>query len=171
MKKTIGAILGFLLLFTVELAAQTSQTPLRPKIRAIVNRLNKEKVLHIGGPVGVDGRPETANKYYKLYQQLGAKATDNELVSLTADSSSVIVLYAFNILSGRGYFGLKEIFLNHVNDITEVWIAGGCTGSLSKVNAFMLECLNPKFYPLDKPVMTKAEYDNYLAVFDKSRNR
>ena len=124
--------------------------------------------MHFGAPVGDAGIPETNNKYYKLYIRLNAKATNEELVTLTNDSSKVIVLYAFDILSSRGYSGLKDIFISHVSDTTDVWMAAGCTGSVSKVNLYMLGYLNPKYYPTDKALLTQMEYDNYLALIDKT---
>ena len=138
MTKTISIIIAFVTLSWLTVAGQQPQTTLRPTIQTIISRLKKENVLHLGAPVGFAGIPETKNKYYKLYKKLNTKATNEELVTLTHESSKVIVLYAFDILSSRGYSGLKDIFLNHVSDTTVVWMAGGCTGSVGKVNSYML---------------------------------
>jgi hypothetical protein len=168
MTRTILMMIAFVAASCLTVYAQPSQTSLRPKVQTIVSRLKKENVLHLGAPVGFAGKPETNNRYYKLYKRLNAKATNEELETLTNDSSKVIVLYAFDILSSRGYSGLKDIFVKHVSDTTDVWMAGGCTGSVGKVNSHMLGYLNPKYYPNDKALLTKTEYDNYLALIDKT---
>src|SRR4051812_33961575 len=116
MAKTISLIFAFVVLPWLTVASQPSPTSLRPMILTTVSRLTKENILHLGMPVGYAGIPETNNKYYKLYKRLKAKATDEELVILTSERSKVIVLYAFDILSSRGYSGLKDIFLNHLSD-------------------------------------------------------
>jgi len=168
MKKTTSIIFAFVTLSWMTVAGQQQQTTLRPITQTIVSRLNKENILHLGAPVGFAGIPETKNKYYKLYKELSRKATDDELVTLAHDTSKVIVLYAFDILSSRGYPGLKDIFLNYISDTTYVWMAAGCTGSVGKVNSYMLGYLNPKYYPTDKALLTKTEYDNYVALIDKT---
>jgi hypothetical protein len=149
-------------------AGQLSHTSLRPKIQTIVSRLKKENVLHLGAPVGFAGKLETNNKYYKLNNRLNKMATNEELVTLTNDSSKVIVLYAFANLSSRGYSELKDIFITHISDTASVWMAGGCTGTVTKVNSYMLNYLNPKYYPTDKAFLTKTAYDNYLILIEKT---
>ena len=170
---SLPKIISFILVLSTSssltLFAQKSDNSLRTNIQTIVWKLKKENILHLGAPVGEAGKPETNNKYYKLYKRLAAKAVTEELVSLTNDSSRLIVLYAFNILSSRGYSGLKDIFLQHVSDTTEIWIAGGCTGAVVKVNSYMLSYLNPKYYQSSKVFLTKEEYDMYLALVDKSQ--
>lgn len=149
------------------LSAQPLQSSVRPKIQNIAARLKKENVLHLGAPVGITGELETRNKYYRLFQKLGAKATNDELVTLTNDKSKIIVLYAFNVLSARGYPGLKEIFLQHVNDTADFWMSGGCTGVIGKVNSHVLRLLNPEYFPDGKAPLSQMEYDKYLAMIDR----
>ncbi len=163
-------ITAFLLLvcFAATLSAQTIE--LRPGISNIVNKLRKEKEVHFGYPVGVAGRPETNNKYYKLYLKLKYKATDNELIELTKDTSECIIVYSFDILWQRQNSGLKNIFLYHQNDTTFFWTAGGCTGLLDRINWFMLRRLKPNQNERNKNSLTKEEYDLYCEKFRKADN-
>ena len=165
-RKSIWLTVAYVALSWLTVDGQQSQTTLRPKIESIVSRLKTENGLHLGAPVGYAGKPETDNKYYKLYKRLSTKAKDEELVHLTNDNSKVIVLYAFDILSSRGYPGLKDVFLDHLNDTANVWIAGGCTGVIAKVNSYMLSYLDPQFYPPGKSFLTKSEYEDYLNLVD-----
>lgn len=114
------------LLLNLTVGAQSS---IRATILSITNKLQKDNQIHFGYPVGFAGEPETGNKYYKLYKRLKAKATEPELVELTKAESALVVVYAFDILQERNYEGLKNIFLDHVNDTTWFWTAGGARAS------------------------------------------
>jgi hypothetical protein len=161
--------LTLLLMFCLTVAAQPTPTNIRPGIQNIVSELKKEKTLHLGSAVGYAGIRETNNKYYKLYQKFKAKATDEELLSLTSDNSKTIVLYSFLVLYSRNYNGLKEVFLKNIKDTSYIWIAGGCTGVLDKVNTFMLRQLNPAYMDSRQPYLTQEEYDNYLREFEETK--
>jgi len=152
--------------FAVTLSAQTGQV--RPRITNIANKLRKENKVHFGYPVGFAGSPETNNKYYKLYLKLKDKATDDELVQLTNDSSKCIVIYSFDILWRRQYSSLKTIFLEHQNDTTFFWTAAGCTGMIDRINCFMLQRLNPNHNDGGKNHLTKEEFDLYYDKFKKA---
>ncbi len=153
----------------LQVVGQTTMSDIRPGIQNIVSNLRKETTLHLGAPVGVAGIPETNNKYYRLYQKLSSKATDKELVILTNDNSKTVVLYSFLILYSRNYSDLKEVFLKNIKDTSEIWIAGGCTGSLDKVNAFMLRQLNPAYVDSRQSYLTQIEYDKYMKEFGETR--
>ena len=155
------ATLSFSALFCLAITAQVKQDDIRPKILHIVSKLKKESVLHLGLPVGISGKLETNNRYYKLYKKLGAKATDQELLLLTDDSSKIIAIYSFLALYNRSYPGMKEIFLKHLTDSTEIWVAGGCTGYIARVNSLMLRHLNPAFLDSRTPYLTQEEHDRY----------
>lgn len=150
------------------MVGQGAQNDFRPGIQRIVSKLRKETTLHLGAPVGFAGIPETNNKYYKLYQKLNSKATDTELLSLTNDNSKTIVLYSFMILYSRNYSDLKEVFLKNIKDTSDVWIAGGCTGSIARVNTFMLRQLNPAYMDSRQPYLTQEEYDKYMKEFGET---
>lgn len=152
--------------FVVTLSAQTAEV--RPRITNIVNKLRKENEVHFGYPVGFAGSPETNNKYYKLYLKLKDKATDDELVQLTNDSSKCIVVYSFDILWRRQHSSLKTIFLQHQNDTTFFWTAAGCTGMIDRINWFMLQRLNPNHNDGGKNHLTKEEFDLYCDKFKKA---
>jgi hypothetical protein len=156
----------FLLFFALTLSAQANEV--RPRINSIVNKLRKADEVHFGYPVGFSGTPETNNKYYKLYLKLKGKATDNELLFLTKDTSSSIVVYCFEILWQRQTSNLKEIFLQHQGDTTFFWTAGGCTGMLDRVNWFMLRRLNPKYDSGSKKHLTNEEFELYCDKFKKA---
>jgi hypothetical protein len=143
-----------------------AQTNIRTNILNITNKLQKDNLVHFGYPVGFAGKPETGNKYYKLYKRLKAKATTQELVELTKSTSALVVVYACDILQERNYEGLKNIFFEHVNDTTWFWTASGCTGFIDRVNWFILKRLKP----IDSAAangLTKAEYDLYCSRFKK----
>jgi hypothetical protein len=167
MKAVRRFFVAVLLLFVLCLAVvgQTEQNDIRPSIQRIVSKLSKETTLHLGAPVGFSGIPETNNKYYKLYQKLSSKATDKELVSLTNENSKTVVLYSFLILYSRNYSDLKQVFLKNIKDTADVWIAGGCTGSVTRVNTFMLKQLNPAYMDSRQPYLTQEEYDKYIKEF------
>jgi hypothetical protein len=151
------------------IVGQDTLSEIRPSIQRITSKLIKETTLHLGAPVGIGGIPETNNKYYRLYQKLGEKATDKELVSLTDDKSKTVVLYSFLILYSRNYPGLKEIFQKNIKDTSEVWIAGGCTGFSDKVNTFMLRQLNPAYMDSRQPYLTQSEYDKYMKELGETK--
>jgi hypothetical protein len=144
----------------------TGQNTPSHQILSITDKLQKEDVVHFGYAVGYAARPETNNKYYKLYKRLKAIATDEELVALTNGHSKIITVYAFNILHSRKYSGLKEIFYSHVNDTAWFWTAGGCTGIVDRVNWFMLRMLKPT-NDTTNTFLTKEEYDLYCSRFKK----
>lgn len=152
-----------LLLFNLTVDAQLS---VRASVLNITNKLQKDNQVHFGYPVGFAGEPEHDNKYYKLYKRLKAKATTQELVALTKSTSALVVVYAFDILQERNYEGLKSIFLDHVNDTTWFWTAGGCTGFVDRVNWFMLKRLKPAD-SMETNGLTKSEYDLYCSRFRK----
>jgi hypothetical protein len=139
-------------------------TTIRPKINRLVDRLRKEEILHLGAPVGEAGVPETNNKYYKRYVKLGSRATDNELISLTNDSSKTIKLYAFSLLSQRENHEIKNIFLLNLGDSSEVWATGGCTGVIWKVNSFMLNQLRPDSNKSERAKFSIEEFDGYVRM-------
>jgi hypothetical protein len=147
--------------------AKTNQIDIRPKIVRIVGKLKKDNYVHFGYAVGYRAVRETKNKYYKLYSKLKAKATNDELVALTSDSSKNIVVYSFSILHSRDYENLKSIFINHIGDTTFYWTAGGCTGFIERVNWFMLLQLKPSDKGGSKNYLTKQEYEEYCAKFKK----
>ena len=169
MLKNLFVIFILSFIFSITLSGQTTQNNIRPSIERIVSKLSKENRLHLGGPVGYAGVPETNNKYYKLYQKLGSKATDQELVALTKNNSKTVVLYSFLILYSRNFNRLKDIFIKNINDTSEVWIAGGCIGSLTKVNTFMLRQLNPAYMDSREPYISQDEYEKYLIDFGESK--
>ena len=146
--------------------ANSNDTTLRPRINRIVEKLKKDNYVHFGYAVGFSGERETKNKYYKRYQQLSRKATNEELVALTQNNSKNIVVYSFAILQARNFENLKSIFIQHINDTTFFWTAGGCTGFTERVNQFMLGRLKP-FDLAVKNYLTKQEYDNYCVTFKK----
>jgi hypothetical protein len=154
--------------WTATLSAQT--TELRPSIANITNKLRKENQVHFGYPVGFAGRPETNNKYYKLYLKLKSRATDNELILLASDTSECIVVYSFDILWQRQNANLRNIFFQHLNDTTFFWTAGGCTGVLDRVNWFMLRRLKPEPNDWNKNKLTNQEYELYCDKFRKADN-
>jgi hypothetical protein len=161
---TLGfPITTFLLIFHLTINAQVT---IRTNILNIATKLQKDDYVHFGYPVGFAGIPETNNKYYKLYKKLEAKATTQELVELTKNKSALIVVYAFDILQQRNYDGLKNIFLQHVNDTAWFWTASGCTGALDRVNWFMLGRLKP-IDGIAGNSLTKLEYDLYCNRFTK----
>ncbi len=143
-----------------------AQTDIRPKILNIVSKLQKDKQVHFGYPVGFAGKLETNNKYYKLYKRLEAKATTEELVELAKTNSAVTKVYAFAILQSRDYDNIKNIFFNHLSDTTWFWTAGGCTGIIDRVNWFMLRSLKP-IDSIPAKSLTKAEFDLYCDRFKK----
>jgi hypothetical protein len=159
---------ALLFVFCFQVDGQTTKDDIRPGIQKIVSKLRKETTLHLGAPVGFAGIPETNNKYYKLYQILSSKATDKELVSLTTDNSKTVVLYSFLILYSRNYSELKEVFLKNSKDTSDVWIAGGCTGSIARVNTFMLRQLNAAYMDSRQPYLTQEEYDKYIKEFGET---
>ena len=143
-------------------AAQNTQVRIRPGIARMAAKLEKDKMLHFGAPVGSAGRPETNNKYFRLYQKLKKKATDEELVALTQNNTSVTkLIYSFEILYRRKYAGLKNIFLEHINDTTWYWTASGCTGVLNRVNLFMFGLMRAGNY------LSKEETVLYCERFKK----
>ena len=149
-------------LFCLQSVGQSTQVDIRPNIQRLVTKLSKEQTLHLGAPVGFAGIAETNNKYYKLYQKLSSKATDKELVALTNDNTKTVVLYSFLILYSRNYTDLKQVFLKNIKDTSDVWVAGGCTGSIARVNTFMLRQLNPAYMDSRQPYLTQDEYDRYI---------
>ena len=166
MRKHILVTVTLSFIFCLAVVGQTTVNGMRPKIQKITAKLRRESVLHLGSPVGFAGIPETNNKYYKLYQKLNSQAKDNELVTLINDESKTIVLYSFLILYSRHYNGLKEIFLQKIKDTSEVWVAGGCTGSITRVNLFMLRQLNPAY--IQQPYLSQKEYDKYMKEFEET---
>lgn len=139
-------------------SARAQTGVLRPSIVRIVNKLRSEPTLHLGAPVGYAAIPETNNRYFKLYSRLKKNATTEELLELTEDTSKYILLYAFEILHSHTYSGLKDIFLVHQYDTSEVWQAGGCTGVVWKVNSYMLHLLSPQTNKESTTYLTHREY-------------
>jgi len=133
----------------------------RPKIQRIIHRLQKDNKVHFGYAVGYDSKPETNNKYFKLYKRLKSKATNQELLELSNSKSEIITVYSFNILHSRKYEGLKMIFLKHISDTTWFWTAGGCTGFVNRINWFMLRKLRPTGDETASHLFTKDEYYLY----------
>jgi hypothetical protein len=158
-----SATLFLLFFFAVTISAQTNE--LRASIDKLIDKLRKENQVHFGYPVGFAARPETNNKYYKLYLELKDKATDQELIALTNDTSECIVIYSFDILLQRQNPNLKNIFLQHENDTAFFWTASGCTGVIDRVNWFMLKRLKPASNSNNKNWLTKQEYDLYCKKF------
>ncbi len=140
---------------------------MRAKINKLVNKLKKEDQVHFGYPVGYGGESETKNKYYKLYLKLKSKATNEELTLLTKNNFKPIVIYSFSILHSREYEDLKNIFIEHLNDTSFYWTAGGCTGFVQRVNWFMLRQLNPIIQDNSKAYLTNEEHLAYCAMFEK----
>lgn len=162
MKTKLLFILGLISIFAT---SSFTEKELRPSIERIVEKLKKENRVHFGYSVGFAGEPETNNKYYKLYQKLKSKATNDELILLTKDQFKPVVIYAFEILHSRSYENLKEIFIDHIKDTTFYWTAGGCTGFVDRINWFMLKRLNPGNTMNKNLYLTKNEYEKYCQEF------
>jgi hypothetical protein len=147
--------------------AQETKAYIRPRVQNIVKKLEKESIAHLGGPVGEAGKPETNNRYYKLYKRLGNVANDDELVALTRNHMNTITAYAFSLLHSRNFSELKEIFLQNLNDTTNFWVASGCTGTIFRVNSFMLWQLNPTNSISTTAYLTKEEFETYSQIIGK----
>lgn len=143
------------------------QVNIRPKILNIVDKLQKDNQVHLGYAVGFAGKPETNNKYYKLYKRLKSTAKAEELLELTRSHSALTKVYAFDILQSRNYNNLKSVFIDNLNDTTWYWTAGGCTGIVNRVNWFMLRRLKP-MDSLPVNSLTKEEFDLYCNRFKKA---
>lgn len=143
------------------------QVDIRPNILKIVDKLQKDNQVHFGYAVGFAGKPETNNKYYKLYKRLKSKATTEELVELTRSKSALTKVYSFDILQSRNYNNLKSLFIDNLSDTTWYWTAGGCTGLADRVNWFMLRRLKP-MDSLPVNSLTKEEFDLYCNRFKKA---
>lgn len=143
-----------------------AQVEVRPSVLNIVDKLQKDNQVHFGYPVGFAGKPETNNKYYKLYNRLKSKARTEELLELTKSKSALTKVYAFDILQSRNYEKLKNIFLENLGDTTWYWTAGGCTGFVDRVNWFMLRRLKP-IDSLPANSLTKEEFELYCNRFKK----
>ncbi|HMJ46139.1 MAG TPA: hypothetical protein VK498_02355 [Ferruginibacter sp.] len=158
-----------LLLLFISLSFQSSATDddgkIRPRVKRIVEKLQKDHLVHFGYAVGFAGIPETNNKYYKRYEKLKRIATNEELVFLTSSKSKQIVVYSFDILQSRGYKQLREIFIEHVKDTTFFWTAGGCTGLINRVNWFMLGRL-ASLQISGENSLSKKEYEKYCQQFE-----
>jgi hypothetical protein len=165
--KRFQTIIFTLLIFNIYVFSQSDQIVVRNSILKIAEKLRKEDVVHFGYAVGEAGILETNNKYYKLYLKLKTKATNDELVFLTNDTSKCIIIYSFSILRSRNYDKIKDIFISHLNDTTYYWTAGGCTGFIERVNWFMLRQLKPSN---QSSYLTKNEYDMYCNDFKKEDN-
>ena len=159
-----------LLMFSLKDYAQSATTKITSNIQMIVNKLEKESLVHLGYPVGYSAKPEKNNKYFRLYKKLLRKASDDELLQLTNQETPNIVVYAYKALYDRNFSGLKDVFLNHVNDTTWFWTAGGCTGVLERINRFMLRHLKPDVNNVYRYVMTKQEYDIYYDQLKKKED-
>ena len=162
-----GLALLLAIFFAATISAQTNKIAVRPKINRIVTGLQKDRMVYFGYPVGYGGSDGTKIKYYKLYKKLMHKATNEELIELTKNKSANIIIYAFKILYIRNYNGLKNIFLDNINDSTQFWTSGGCTGVVNQVNWFMLWLLKPMDKDNSKVHLTKEEYDFYCNKFSK----
>jgi len=132
---------------------------IRPHIAHIAKKLNNASLVHFGYAVGYAGRLESNNKYYKLYLKLTRIARTKELVALAEQHGQKIVVYAFSILHKRQFPELKDIFLQHRNDSTWYWTAGGCTGVLNRINWFMLQRMRPIEKEGTKNFLSKEEYE------------
>ncbi|RYZ24746.1 MAG: hypothetical protein EOO10_20030 [Chitinophagaceae bacterium] len=153
-----------IVLLLINLTAK-AQSGIRTNILNIADKLQKDNQVHFGYPVGFAGKPETSNKYFKLYKKLKVKATDQELVELIKSKSALVVVYAFDILQERNYAGLTNVFLEHANDTTWFWTASGCTGFVDRVNWFMLRRLKPT--EGNTTSLAKVDYDMYCSRFKK----
>lgn len=159
--------LQFILSLLILSLTVLGQVDIRPNILNIVDKLQKDNQVHFGYAVGFAGKPETNNKYYKLYKRLKSTATTEELVELTRNESALIKVYAFDILQSRNYNNLKSVFINNLSDTTWYWTAGGCTGLVDRVNWFMLRRLKP-MDSLPGNGLTKEEFDSYCNRFKKA---
>jgi hypothetical protein len=168
--KRLSGLSFFLFLLALSATAQNIPPLIRPQVAAIAQQLQKDNRVHFGYPVGYSGRPETNNKYYRLYRRLAASATEQELIELTNDPSKALVVYAFAILHARKSNGLKTVFLHHINDTAWFWTAGGCTGTVNRVNWFMLRRLKPTGDGNAPNTLTKEEYALYCKRFNAADN-
>lgn len=161
MNSSIFKILFVLIAYSLFWGQSLAQdSAVRTSVKKTVDALRVENQLHIGSPVGVAGIPETKNTYYKLFLKLKRNATNAELLQLIQDSSSVIKLYSYMALVERGDINVKNIFLSHIYNTTEVWAAGGCTGVVWKLNQFMLFYIRPDV-PGSVSYLSKTEFDTY----------
>jgi hypothetical protein len=84
-----------------------------------------------------------------------------DLLILTNHKKPNIRCYAFYGLVKRNYFGVKEIFKDHVSDSAVVLVmkAGLCSADKQTVVRFMLDKLHPE--SLDRYKLSRPEFDKY----------
>lgn len=81
-------------------------------------------------------------------------------MQLILDSSIVIKLYSYMALVERRDSNVKNIFISHINNTTEVWVASECTGAVWQLNQFMLFCIRSDVAG-SMSYLSKTEFDSY----------
>jgi hypothetical protein len=156
----IDRVVSILLILLLLSLATYSQKKIRPRILRICKDLQADTgLLHLGGRVGYALKPEK-NKYVRNYKKLIRIASNEELISLTNHTDKTIVLYAYSVLRKREYPNLKDIFLNNIADTSTIWVTGGSTGVIWRVNEYMLSSLDPN-YSKGTLYLSKEEFNSY----------
>ncbi|TGD59784.1 hypothetical protein [Flavobacterium humi] len=86
---------------------------------------------------------ETNSDSNKEFKELLAVATDEDLVGLTDHKDPTIRCYAFRGLAERDYPKVKEIFMDHMNDLAIVTRSYFATSTTMDVRSYYLEHLHP----------------------------
>lgn len=137
-------------------------------ISEIVKDIAKTNVL-MGSAVGIAGN---RSEQWDRYEVLRSKATDDELLSLTNDTNTVVRCYAFQALAEKNYVDVSPVVIRHLSDTATVHTLFGCLGGSEKVGDFMLrkvysKCGNDYNYHLS--LAHRATVDSLLLYGSDNR--
>lgn len=104
---------------------------------------------------------------WERYEQLSARATAEELVTLTSDNNAVVRCYAFQALAQRKTEDLFPIVLQHLSDTETVRTMYGCIIGSQTVGDFFLETINGDDGNSRLTMGQKKTVDSLL-LFDKN---
>ncbi len=76
---------------------------------------------------------------YSRFVTLKVNTSDSELVLLTKHQNPIIKAYAFWALTDKEFSGIKQIIIDHLNDIQTFQFRSGCIGERRRINKWFLD--------------------------------
>jgi hypothetical protein len=99
------------------------------------------------------------SEQYSRFVSLKVNISDSELVLLTKHQDPIIKAYAFWALTDKEFSGIKQIIVDHLNDIQTFQFRSGCIGERRRINKWFLD--------LGKNFLTAEEFANYQKALAK----
>lgn len=161
--------LGLTIFVVIFLACQSSRRhwhlvdknrSISSDIKSLVDTLVKYGQVH-DDAVGYAG--EKSN-IYEAFENLSSRATEDDLLQLTAHSDPTVRVYAFWALAKRSSERLTDILYRHRKDNARFSYMSGCEMGPEHVNTFLLNLVTPGLIDTEVKKLLPSDLSKFQTI-------